>query len=81
MDTPAPPLPSRSYDLKQLLIGSEGTLGVITAVAILCPPRPAAGVCAVAPRPCLPALLIQAEQAGTACLAAQVQPLSAERPF
>ncbi|AOW02430.1 YALI0C06446p [Yarrowia lipolytica CLIB122] len=30
------------YDLKQLFIGSEGTLGVITAVSILCPQRPAA---------------------------------------
>ncbi|XP_014672591.1 PREDICTED: D-2-hydroxyglutarate dehydrogenase, mitochondrial-like, partial [Priapulus caudatus] len=30
------------YDLKQLLIGSEGTLGVVTKVAILCPSRPAA---------------------------------------
>lgn len=28
------------YDLKQLLIGSEGTLGIITAVCILCPPKP-----------------------------------------
>lgn len=30
------------YDLKQLFIGSEGTLGIITAVSILCPQRPAA---------------------------------------
>ncbi|KAL4440007.1 hypothetical protein ABPG75_003008 [Micractinium tetrahymenae] len=28
------------YDLKQLFIGSEGSLGLITAVAIHCPPRP-----------------------------------------
>lgn len=30
------------YDLKQLFIGSEGTLGVITAVSIQCPPKPQA---------------------------------------
>lgn len=28
------------YDLKQLFIGSEGTLGLITGVSILCPSRP-----------------------------------------
>ncbi|AOA64211.1 D-lactate dehydrogenase [Komagataella phaffii CBS 7435] len=28
------------YDTKQLFIGSEGTLGVITGVSILCPARP-----------------------------------------
>ena len=30
------------YDLKQLFIGSEGTLGIVTAVSILCPQRPSA---------------------------------------
>lgn len=30
------------YDLKQLFIGSEGTLGIITAVSILCPQKPKA---------------------------------------
>lgn len=28
------------YDIKQLFIGSEGTLGIVTAASILCPPRP-----------------------------------------
>ncbi|KAK8869896.1 hypothetical protein IAR55_000464 [Kwoniella newhampshirensis] len=28
------------YDLKQLFIGSEGSIGIVTAVSILCPRRP-----------------------------------------
>ncbi|KAK9832300.1 hypothetical protein WJX74_005680 [Apatococcus lobatus] len=30
------------YDVKQLFIGAEGTLGIISGVSILCPPKPAA---------------------------------------
>lgn len=30
------------YDLKQLFIGSEGTLGIITAISIMCPRKPSA---------------------------------------
>ncbi|OWZ53847.1 hypothetical protein LQV05_006572 [Cryptococcus neoformans] len=30
------------FDIKQLFIGSEGTIGIITAISILCPRRPTA---------------------------------------
>ena len=30
------------YDIKQLFIGGEGTIGLITGISILCPPRPKA---------------------------------------
>lgn len=30
------------YHLKHLFIGSEGTLGIVTKVAISCPPKPKA---------------------------------------
>ncbi|RMJ26599.1 D-lactate dehydrogenase [Aspergillus sp. HF37] len=30
------------YDLKQLFVGSEGSIGMVTGVSVLCPPRPKA---------------------------------------
>lgn len=44
-------LTTAGFDLKQLFIGSEGTIGIITAISILCPRRPAAMNVAVFPVP------------------------------
>lgn len=33
------------YDLKQLFIGAEGTLGIITELAIIVPPKPKVSYC------------------------------------
>lgn len=53
------PLPKNNsgYDLKQIFIGSEGTLGLITAAALKLHPQPVARVCACAGLPSLDAVL------------------------
>ena len=38
--TPGMKKDNTGYDLKQLFVGAEGTLGIITKVAIACPPKP-----------------------------------------
>ena len=38
--TPGMKKDNTGYDLKQLFIGAEGTLGIITRLAIACPPKP-----------------------------------------
>lgn len=38
--TPGMKKDNTGYDLKQLFIGAEGTLGIITRLAISCPPKP-----------------------------------------
>ena len=38
--TPGMKKDNTGYDLKHLFIGAEGTLGIITRLAIACPPKP-----------------------------------------
>ncbi|MEZ5788422.1 MAG: FAD-binding oxidoreductase [Xanthobacteraceae bacterium] len=53
------PLPKNNsgYDLKQIFIGAEGTLGLITAAALKLYPQPVAQVCACVGLPSLNAVL------------------------
>lgn len=53
------------YDLKQLFIGSEGTLGIVTAVSILCPAAPQSTSVVYLAVPSFPAALSVLGQART----------------
>lgn len=58
------------YNLKHLFIGGEGTLGIVTAVALRLHPRPAVTVCAW--------LTLDSVEAALACLAA-LQSMAGDR--
>ena len=50
------------YDLRDLMIGSEGTLGIITAATMKLQPRPAAVLTALATLPTLDAAIVAARR-------------------